>query len=157
TLAQTERAAAEAEHNLNVLVGEGPRRVRRGTALASAARALEIPDSIPAGLVARRPDVKEAERNYAAAVARIGEATAARLPTVAIIGSLGAQAGVPSNLFGAQTQVYQLSAGISFPLFDNNRLSNLSAAARARAEQAKAAYESVALNALREAGDALAG
>lgn len=156
TLAQTERAIANAEHNLNVLVGETPAIIPRGAALVDAARALRVPDSIPAQLVARRPDVEQAERAYAAATARIGQANAARLPTIAIVGSLGSQAGVPNNLFGTQTHVYQLGAAISFPLFDNGRLASLSAAARARAEQARASYEGVALNALREADDALA-
>jgi len=156
TLAQTERAIANAEHNLNVLVGETPAVIPRGGALVDAARALRVPDSIPAQLVARRPDVQQAERAYAAATARIGQANAARLPTISIVGSLGSQAGVPNDLFGNQTHVYQLGAAISFPLFDNGRLSSLSAAARARAEQARASYEGVALNALREADDALA-
>ena len=40
-------------------------------------------------------------------------------------------------------------------MFDNKRLASASAAARARAEQARAAYEGVALNAVREANDAL--
>src|SRR5262249_10443355 len=60
-------------------------------------------------------------------------------------------------IFGNQTRVYQAQAGISFPLFDNGRLASASAAARARAEQARASYEGTALNALREANDALAG
>jgi outer membrane protein, multidrug efflux system len=51
--------------------------------------------------------------------------------------------------------VYQAQIGLSFPLFDNKRLASASAAARARAEQARAAYEGVALNAVREANDAL--
>jgi len=51
--------------------------------------------------------------------------------------------------------VYQAQVGVSFPLFDNKRLASVSAAARARAEQARATYEGVALNAVREANDAL--
>src|SRR5206468_10614802 len=47
--------------------------------------------------------------------------------------------------------------GISLPVFDNQRLASVSAAARARAEQARASYEAVALNAVREANDALVG
>jgi multidrug efflux system outer membrane protein len=116
---------------------------------------LVVPDSIPAALLARRPDVVQAERTYAAAVARIGQANAARWPTVSITGSYGAQAGLPGDLFGSQGRVYQALIGISFPLFDNGRLASVSAAARARAEQARASYEGVALNALREASDAL--
>lgn len=157
TLAQTERARAQTEHGLNVLLGEGPAPIPRGTSLGAAASALVVPDSIPAALLARRPDVVQAERTYAASVARIGVADAARWPTVSISGSLGSQAGVPNNLFGGQTRVYQALVGVSFPLFDNRRLASLSSAARARAEEARAGYESVALNALREANDALVG
>lgn len=157
TLAQAERARAQTEHALDVLLGEGPTPVARGASLADVVRSLDVPDSIPASLLARRPDVQQAERNYAASVARIGVADAARLPTFNITGSYGTQAGVPSNLFGSQTRIYQALVGVSFPLFDNSRLASASAAARARAEQARASYEGVALEALREAGDALAG
>lgn len=157
TLAQTERGRAQMEHGLNVLLGEGPAAIPRGASLGEAASALAVPDSIPAALVARRPDVVQAERSYAASVARIGVAQAARWPTVSIAGSLGSQAGVPNNLFGSQTRVYQALVGISFPVFDNRRLASVSAAARARAEEARAAYESVVLNAVREANDALIG
>ena len=155
TLAQTERARAQNEHNLNVLLGEGPAAIPRGASLAEAVRALSIPDSIPAALLARRPDVVEAERTYAASVARIGIAEAARWPTFSIIGSYGFQAGVPTDFVQSGSRVYQAFIGLSFPVFDNSRLANVSAAVRARAEQARASYEGVALNALREASDAL--
>jgi multidrug efflux system outer membrane protein len=51
--------------------------------------------------------------------------------------------------------VYQALIGFSFPVFDNGKLASSSSAARARAAQARALYEQVALNALREASDAL--
>jgi multidrug efflux system outer membrane protein len=157
TLAQAERALAQTEHNLNVLLGEAPVAIPRGLPLIDAVSALVVPDSLPAALLARRPDVVQAERIYAASTARIGVADAARWPTVSIVGSYGSQAGAPTDIFGSQTKVYQALVGISFPLFDNGRLASASAAARARAEQARASYEGVALNALREANDALIG
>ena len=157
TLAQTERALAQAEHNLDVLVGQTPMTIARSGSLVDAARALVVPDSISAAVVAHRPDVQQAERAYAAATARIGVADAARLPTISITGSFGSQSSTPTQLFGDRTRVYQALAGISFPLFDNARLANASVAARARAEQARASYEGTALNALREASDALVG
>jgi multidrug efflux system outer membrane protein len=155
TLAQAQRALSQTEHNLNVLLGEGPASIPRGLSLTDAVASLAVPDSLSASLLARRPDVVQAERTYAASVARIGVAAAARWPTFSIVGSYGSQAGVPSNLFGSQTKVYQALVGLSFPLFDNGKLASASAAARARAEQARASYEGVALNALREANDAL--
>jgi multidrug efflux system outer membrane protein len=155
TLAQAQRALSQTERNLNVLLGEGPAPVPRGLSLTDAVAALAVPDSVSASLLTRRPDVVQAERTYAASVARIGVADAARFPTFAIVGSFGSQAGAPTNVFGAQTRVYQALIGFSFPLFDNGKLASSSAAARARAEQARASYEEVALNALREANDAL--
>jgi multidrug efflux system outer membrane protein len=155
TLARAERARAQVEHNLTVLLGGGVLAIPRGTSLDAAVAALVVPDSIPVALLTRRPDIVQAEREYAAAVARVGIADAARWPTFNIVGSLGSQAGAPDDLFGSQTRVYQAQIGLSFPLFDNKRLASASAAARARAEQARAAYEGVALNAVREANDAL--
>ncbi|MEP6493908.1 MAG: efflux transporter outer membrane subunit [bacterium] len=157
TLAQTERALAQAEHNIDVLVGQTPVAIVRGRSLVDASRSLVVPDSIPAQMVVRRPDVQQAERAYAAATARVGVADAARLPTISITGSFGGQASTPTDVFGDRARIYQALAGISFPLFDNKRLASLSAGARARAEQAKASYEGTALNALREASDALVG
>jgi multidrug efflux system outer membrane protein len=155
TLALAQRAMSETERNLNVLLGQGPSPIPRGLSLGNAVATLAVPDSVSAFLLTRRPDVVQAERTYAASVARIGVADAARFPTFAIVGSYGGQAGTPDNLFGSQTRVYQALIGLSFPLFDNGKLASSSAAARARAVQARAAYEEVTLNALREASDAL--
>jgi multidrug efflux system outer membrane protein len=155
TFVQAERALSQTERNLNVLLGEGPAPIPRGLSLANAVAALAVPDSVSAFLLTRRPDVVQAERTYAASVARIGVADAARFPTFNIVGSYGTQAGTPDRTFTAQTRVYQALIGMSFPVFDNKKVASASAAARARAEQARASYEGVALNALREANDAL--
>ncbi|HEV8496518.1 MAG TPA: efflux transporter outer membrane subunit [Gemmatimonadaceae bacterium] len=155
TLAQAQRAVSQTERNLNVLLGEGPSAIPRGVSLTNAVAALAVPDSVSVSLLTRRPDIVQAERTYAASVARIGVADAARWPTFNVVGSYGSQSRTPNDLFGSQTKVYQALIGLSFPLFDNAKLANTSAAARARAEQARASYEGVALNALREANDAL--
>jgi len=154
-LAESERASAEQEHLLSYLLGGIPGRIPRGGALASAARALVVPDSISSSVLVHRPDVQEAERAYAAATARVGIAEASRLPTVMITGNVGVQATTPSALFNAASGIYQLQAGISVPLFSNDRLADASAAARARMEQARVQYEQVTLAALRDANDAL--
>ncbi len=156
-LAQTEQLRAQQEHQLNLLLGQTPMTVPRGGSLTGAVRALAVPDSLPASLLERRPDVLRAERAYAAATARIGVAQAARLPTVSITGSWGTQSQTASDLFGTNTEVYQALAGVSVPLFTGGRLINETRAARARAEQARAQYEQSVLIALREASDALAG
>jgi len=156
-LAQVEQQRSQAEHALDVLLGEGPVAIPRGGSLASAARSVVVPDSVPATLLARRPDVAAAERAYAAATARIGIADAARLPAFVITGSYGSQSPTTGSLFTSPTRIYQLLGGVSIPLFTGGRLVNEAQAARARAEQARDRYEQTVLVALGEAGDALVG
>jgi multidrug efflux system outer membrane protein len=154
-LAQVRRQRAEQEHALNVLLGEPPTPVRRGGPLVAAARAVLVPDSLPATLLDRRPDVAQSERSYAAAAARVGVAGAARMPPIALTGFYGAQSAAVGTLAGSRTNVYQVQAGLSIPLYTGGRQREQLVAARARAEQAKAGYERTALQALREASDAL--
>ena len=100
--------------------------------------------------------MQQAERNYAAAHARIGVADAARLPTISIVGSLGSQAGYRTTCSPTTRTCISCSPGFHFRI-RQWAAGEQSAAARARAEQAKASYQSTALNAIREANDALAG
>jgi multidrug efflux system outer membrane protein len=157
TLAQTERLRSEQEHQLSLLLGEAPTIVARGGTLAGAVNALSVPDSLPATLLARRPDVQQAERAFAAATARIGVAEAARLPTISITGYYGTQVLPAGDLFASNGEIYQALAGISLPLFTGGSLVNQTRAARARADQARSQYEQSVLVALREASDALVG
>ena len=157
TLAQVERQTAITEHNLSVLLGQAPGVIERHGSLAAAVSALRVPDTLSASLLARRPDVQQAERAFAAATARIGATIASNFPTISITGSYGSQAAAPSQLYSPGTEVYALQAGFSFPLAAFTRGADETAAARARADQAKAAYENSALSALRDANDALVG
>ncbi len=157
TLAQTERLRAEQEHQLSLLLGEAPSTVARGGSLSEAVNSLSVPDSLPATLLARRPDVQQAERAFAAATARIGVAEAARLPSISISGYYGTQVPRAGDLFTSNGEIYQALAGVSLPLFTGGRLVNATRAARARADQARSRYEQSVLIALREASDALVG
>jgi multidrug efflux system outer membrane protein len=155
TLAQADRLRSQQEHQLSQLLGEAPMAIPRGGLLNDAVSLLLVPDSLPAALLARRPDVQLAERQYAAATARIGVAQGSRLPTISITGSYGTQSSTAAKLFTSQAEIYQLFGGISIPLFTGGRLSGQLEAARGRADQAKATYEQAVLTALRDASDAL--
>ena len=154
-LAQARRLRSQREHELATLVGRMPFAIPATTGLAEAVETVQVPDSLPATLLARRPDVREAERAFAASVARVGVAQASRLPTISITGNYGTQSGTADDLFTGNTEVYQLQAGISVPLFTGGRLANEARAAGARAEQARLQFEQTVLEAFREASDAL--
>jgi multidrug efflux system outer membrane protein len=114
-----------------------------------------VPDSLPATLLQRRPDVQAAERAYAAATARIGVAEASRLPTISITASYGTQSPNTGGLFTSGGEIYQLLGGVSIPLFTGGRLVNQTRVARARADPSRASYEQSVRGALREASAAL--
>jgi NodT family efflux transporter outer membrane factor (OMF) lipoprotein len=114
-----------------------------------------IPVGEGAGMLARRPDVRQAERRLAAATARIGVATATLYPSVTLGGSLGLTSQNLGDL--ASTSAFRWSLGplISWS-YPNRRL------ARARIVQAEAAaagalagFDGTVLAALLEAETAL--
>jgi NodT family efflux transporter outer membrane factor (OMF) lipoprotein len=117
----------------------------------------EVTTAIPVGdgaaLLARRPDVRAAERRLAAATARIGVATASLYPSVTLGGSISTQAADASNL----GDDFQFSVGPliswSFPniLAARSRISQ----AGAGADAALASFEQVNLTALQETETAL--
>src|SRR5690606_14879954 len=82
-------------HRLGVLLGRDPGALREE--LAEPAPLPTPPDAVPVGLpsdlLRRRPDIRRAERQLAAATARIGQATADLFPRFALTGNLAGQSG----------------------------------------------------------------
>ena len=151
------RMRVEQENALAVLLGREPGPIARGGTLERAVEAVDVPDSIPGSLIARRPDVIASQRRLQSATARIGVAIGNRLPSIMLGGSYGAQKPDFSGLFDRSGELYTAQVGISIPLFTGGRLANQEKAARAAADEARGQYEQTVLNALREASDALAG
>lgn len=77
---------------------------------------------VPADLLVRRPDVRRAERQLAAANARIGAAEAERYPRVSISGSLALQGPDPGDLVNPDAHVLRFGPSLSVPLFDGGRI-----------------------------------
>ena len=115
-----------------------------------------IPVGDGAGLLKRRPDVRQAERSLAAATARIGVATAELYPKISLTGLYGGVGTQLSDLGAERGLTWGLGPSISWT-FPNQALP------RARIRQAKAAaaaslatFDSVVLTALKETEQALA-
>ena len=120
---------------------------------------LRLDQAIPVGdgraLLARRPDVREAERRLAAATARVGVATADLYPRISLGGSIGATGPSLGDLFTGGPFRWLLGSLIDWS-FPNQQ------ATRARIVQAEAGssaalanFDGVMLNALRETETAL--
>jgi multidrug efflux system outer membrane protein len=147
----------EQENALALLLGREPGSLPRGGALQDAVAAVDVPDSLPGTLVTRRPDVLAAQRRFQAATARVGVAIGDRLPSIFISGTWGTQRPDFDGLFDKSGEIYTAQVGVSLPLFSGGRIAGNQRAARAAADAARAQYEQVTLNALREASNALAG
>ncbi len=156
-VADFERQIAQKENQLSVLVGRNPGSIPRGRPLTETLAPLAIPAGLPASLIERRPDVRQAEQELHAAMARIGVAEGALMPTITLTGQYGTQSQDVSNLFKSSTEIYQLFGGISVPIFTGGQVGKQVDVARARAAQARYGYEQTVLLALAEVNDALAG
>ena len=119
---------------------------------------LKLDHPIPVGdgaqLLARRPDVRAAERRLAAATARIGVATAELYPQVTLGGSLGSSAGSIGNLFSNPVG-FLLGPLISWSFSDHARARARVAGAEAGSQEALAQFDGTVLRSLEETETAL--
>lgn len=161
--ARAQLATAEAEQRasvyaLAVLTGQPPSQADKAlfacTTLPTVAQPIPVGDG--QALLARRPDVRQAERQLAADTARIGVATAALYPSISLLGSATSSALSPKDLGTSQSFGFSVGPLISwsFPFLG---------AARARvrqnraiAEGSLASFDKAVLTALQETEQALA-
>lgn len=115
-----------------------------------------IPTGDGAALLARRPDVRSAERTLAADTARIGVAVSALYPSIRLAGSIGLNATRGSQLFKATSATYSFGPLISWNFPNQTAARAQIAQARAGADASLARFDGAVLTALREAETALA-
>ncbi len=152
-----ESSARQAIHQLGVLLGMEP-----GALLAELEAEgpipvgpEDVPVGLPSDLLRRRPDVRRAERELAAATARIGLATADLFPRFLLTGAAGqdgvglVDAAMPSNTF------WRFGPSVRWPVFDAGRIRANIQVQDARQEQALVRYEQAVLNSLKDVEDAL--
>ena len=157
SVAQLEGLIIQTENRLSVLVGRNPGGIPRGRPLTEVLGDLAIPPYVPASLLDRRPDVRQAEAELHAATARIGAAKADLYPRLTVTGDYGTLSSNADDLFRKESEIYQILGGVSMPIFTGGKVGKQVDVARARAEQSRYLYERTVLNALREVEDAIAG
>src|SRR4029077_18257941 len=109
-----------------------------------------VPVGIPSDLLRRRPDIRRAERNLAAATARIGVATADLYPRFTLTGQLGLESNHFKNWGDSASTFWNIGPGMTLPIFNGGRLRANVAVERARTDQALATYEKTVLGSLAE-------
>lgn len=143
------------QHLLAVLIGQAPGADRlHAFTLEDFTLPSSLPLVVPSELVRRRPDIQAAESLLHAANAEYGIAVSKLYPQFNISASLGSQALSTGALFGSGSAVWSLVGQLTQPLY-NPGLPAEKRAALAAFDSAVANYQSVVLEALRNAADVL--
>lgn len=142
---------------LATLTGRAPRDLPSAAAERQTTLSLDSP--IPVGdgrtLLARRPDVRAAEKRLAAATARIGVATADLYPRISLGGSAGSTSPGLGDLFGGGAFRWLVGPLISWSFPNQEAVRARIAGARAGGDVALASFDGTVLTALQETETAL--
>lgn len=139
---------------LLALVGQGAAPSASLPVEARIAPAPAVPESTPGELLARRPDVRRAERQLAAAAARV------QLDKLQLFPKLRLQPGVQlarsvQSSYSLSQAIWSIGLGVTVPVLDRRRLLAEIRAQTARGEQAAAQYERAVQNAYSDAEQSL--
>lgn len=155
---QTRAAVSAQEQRLAVLTAQPVARLRAQLAPHKDLPALPAMVAVgtPTEWLARRPDIREADRLLAAEVSRIGVETAEFYPKLTLTGAFGVTAQSFGKL-GSEAQRWNYGPGLSWSFLDFGRVRQRVRAQRAVADGAVARYQETWLKALEETENALAG
>ncbi len=138
-----------------VLTGQAPQGLRVQATSLAALRLPSLAVTLPAELLERHPDVRQAEAELIVAHADVNAARAAWQPQL----RLGARAGLESvtlaSLFNGAAVVASLGANLLAPLFDGDRIRSQLGAATSRQDEVTSLYRQAVLAALRDVEDRL--
>jgi multidrug efflux system outer membrane protein len=157
TIPDTERRIEQTENLISLLLGRSPGGVPRGRALPETLALIppSVPAGLPSSLLERRPDIRQAEDQLAAATARIGVARADYFPRFLLTGAAGAGGvAINGNWFGP-SGLLAVSPQVTLPIFNMGRIGAGVDSAEARAQEAVVRYEQTIQQAFREVADAL--
>ena len=150
-----QRSRLEMENSLATLVGSPASDFRLARRALTDTRIPNIPPGLPSALLERRPDVASAERQLAAANARVGVAVAAFFPVIRLTGAAGFESADMGDIFDWQSRIWQIAPSISLPLFEGGRNTANLTAAKARYQEQVDSYRKQVLVAFQDVETAL--
>jgi multidrug efflux system outer membrane protein len=157
TIPALEQQTHLAAHRLSVLLGESPSAgliMRLGVGpVPTAPQALAV--GVPADLLRRRPDVRQAEFLVAAQNARIGVAIADLYPQLSLRGTITADSRNVSNWFAPESLAYSMGPQFRWDILNFGRLRGNIRLQEARWQQTVLNYRQSVLIAVEEVENAL--
>jgi NodT family efflux transporter outer membrane factor (OMF) lipoprotein len=145
-------------HALGILLGIAPESLTADLSAPAPdmGSAPTIPAGLPSDLLRRRPDVRAAERQLAAATADVGVAVSDLYPKFSLTGMEQLISTALGNLFSLNSLQVTANAAATFPVIDYGRRRATVGMRREDREQAYLRYKAVVLGALRDVEDPLA-
>ena len=157
-LPELQRQIGLEEDALSILLGDYPHELNRGLKLVDQQLPPEVPAGLPSSLLARRPDISQAEQNLISANAQIGVAKAAFFPQINFTGTGGGAAGqttVFKTLLDSNLGTWGVAGQITQPIFEGGRLRGNLRYAQSQQRQFLIAYKQAIQLAFRDVSDAL--
>ena len=149
-----ESQIAQTENALSILLGRNPGPIRRGRTIQQLALPA-VPAGLPAEVLARRPDIRQAEQNLIAANAQIGAARALYFPTISLTGAFGYSSADLANLFAGPARLWNYTGSITGPIFKGGGIAGQVQQAEAAQKAALYNYELTIQNAFADTENAL--
>jgi NodT family efflux transporter outer membrane factor (OMF) lipoprotein len=156
-IASLDSQAAQATHALSILLGQPPAALNAELSSSGPIPAAPIAAAIgvPADTIRRRPDVRSAERQFAAQFAQVNVARADLYPSFRLAGSIGLESISLFRLLAPGASFWSASPNASTRLFNREQLRQNLVIQTERQEQAARAYEGRVLAALQDVEDSL--
>jgi multidrug efflux system outer membrane protein len=111
-----EKAIAQQENALSVLLGRNPGPIARGKSINDLALPT-VPAGVPSEILENRPDIRQAEQSLIAANANIGVAKALYFPSITLTGAIGTASSDLSKLFTGPALMWSYAGNLAAPIF----------------------------------------
>lgn len=147
--------AEQAIIGLGILIGRPPQAVDVPPGTLTELALPPVYPGLPSELLARRPDVAEAEAALVGANANIKVARANFFPAIALTGQGGYQSLALTTLFGPGATIGALAATLTQPIFDGGALRGQLEQTRARYDELVANYRKAVVQSFTDAENAL--
>ena len=149
-----EKAIAQEENNISVLLGRNPGAIPRGKTIDELVLPT-VPANLPSEVLANRPDIRQAEQNLIAANANIGVAKALYFPSVSLTSLYGTASSDISQLFSGPSRIWTIAAPVSAPIFTAGAIAGQVQAAEGVQQETLFRYQQGIQTAVQEVNDSL--
>jgi multidrug efflux system outer membrane protein len=154
TIPAIEKAIAQQEAALSLLLGRNPGPVRRGKTIDEL-KLPAVPSGLPSDLLVNRPDIRQAEQDLISANAQIGVARAQYFPSISLTGQFGWESTKLLSLFSGPASAWNWAVPVIQPIFTGGAIAGQVKAAEAFREELLLQYRKAIQNAFRDVEDAL--